>query len=74
MNCANEMALGKSAYLSGDFLKARLHFSRAHAACHDDKALHRAAHGALFRVALHTGNLSEAMKQLALFLLTPLFN
>jgi len=74
MNCANEMSLGKSAYVSGDLLKARLHFSRAHAACKDDKTLHRAAHGGLFRVAFHTGNISEAIKQLMLFVLTPLFN
>ena len=74
MNCANELALGQSAYLSGDLLQARLHFSRAHAACHDDKMLHRAAHGGLCRVAWHRGNLGEAVKQLMLFLLTPLFN
>jgi Protein of unknown function (DUF3703) len=74
MNCADELTLGQSAYLGGDFLKAWTHFSRAHAACHEDKALHRAAHGGLCRVALHRGNFLEAMKQFALYILTPLFN
>jgi len=74
MNCADEMALGQSAYLSGELMKARLHFSRAHAACREDKVLHRAAHGGLFRVALHRRQFSEAAKQFALFVLTPLFN
>ena len=74
MNCANEFAAAQSAYLSGELLKARLHFSRAHAACKDDKTLHRAAHGGLCRVALRRGDIREAMKQFALFVLTPLFN
>jgi Protein of unknown function (DUF3703) len=74
MNCADELALGQSAYLSGDFLKARVHFGRAHTACHEDKMLHRAAHGGLCRVALRRGKLFEASKQFALFVLTPLFN
>ncbi|HTS76027.1 MAG TPA: hypothetical protein VMG40_07480 [Bryobacteraceae bacterium] len=74
MNCAEEVALGQSAYLSRDLVKARLHFTRAHGACHEDKALHRAAHGGLCRVALRRGDVLEGMKQLMLFLLTPLFN
>jgi hypothetical protein len=74
MNCAEELALGTSAYVGGDLLKAWVHFSRAHTACHEDKALHQAAHRGLFRVALGRGKIVEAMKQFALFVLTPLFN
>ena len=37
MNCAEEVALGQSAYLSRDLVKARLHFTRAHGACHERK-------------------------------------
>ena len=74
MSCADELALGQSSYACGDLLKAWVHFSRAHSACHEDKALHQAAHQGLFRVALHRGKIGEAMKQFALSVLTRLFD
>jgi len=74
MHCADELASGQSAYLSGDLSTAWVHFSRAHAACHEDKGLHRAAHGGLCRVAFSRGRILEGTKQFALYVLTPLFN
>jgi hypothetical protein len=74
MNCANEMALAQSAYLSGDFAEARLHFTLAHGTCHEDKKLHLGAHWGLCRVALRHGNIVESLKQTALLLFAALFD
>jgi hypothetical protein len=74
MDCQQELTLGHTAYANRELALATLHFGRAHGACHDDKALHLAAHWGMTKAALRRGHLKTAATQWTLGVLAGIFD